>query len=159
MEQDPLVEKLVPDPSELPKVRVLIGWLGRSQREGYWRLYVTPSLDEYLEFREEDIRHNHNLNSNESPLGGTVVWISDAAEILQKSSTATAAEREFLRGEISQAFLPAAGFAIGGRSGPRGGPAAINTWICENQTAGTCTLVLCTKVDECRISREANPCV
>jgi hypothetical protein len=156
MEQDPLIEKLVPDPSEPPRVSILTGWLGRSQRKGYWRLYVTSSLDEYLEFREEDVRHYQSLRTDESPLGGTVVWVREGAEILRTTSTGAATEREFLRGEIARAFL-ARGSTI--PTFPGLPPRAVNTVNCTNPTAGTCTLVLCTRVEECKISREANPCV
>src|SRR3712207_4517435 len=54
--QDPYVEKLRPDPSQPPEaVRILEGFLGESDREGYRRLYFTRELDYYMEFRAEDV--------------------------------------------------------------------------------------------------------
>jgi hypothetical protein len=48
--QHPLVERLKPDPSQPPKkVLVLIGLPGKSDRQGYQRLYLTTKLDYYAE--------------------------------------------------------------------------------------------------------------
>jgi hypothetical protein len=159
LEQDPVVEKLVPDPGEPPKLKVLIGLLGRSPREGYWRLYVTAYLNDYFEFRGDEVVHHQRLEPNQSPLGGTVVWVRATAEILRTSSTPAVTAQEFLQGEIARALFPAAIASATSLAGLRPWLAAVNTWVCTNQTAGTCTLVLCTRVEECRISREANPCV
>ncbi|MQA28219.1 MAG: hypothetical protein GEU82_00060 [Luteitalea sp.] len=157
--QDSVVEKLVPDPAAPPKLKVLIGLLGRSSREGYWRLYTTAYLNDYFEFPGDQVRHHQRLATNQSPLGGTVVWVSAEAEVLRTTSTPAAAAQEFLQGEVARALSPATNLSVGGIGGMRPWLAAVNTWVCTNQTAGTCTLVLCTRVDECRISREANPCV
>jgi hypothetical protein len=158
LKQDPVVEKLVVDPENPPKLKVLIGLLGRSAREGYWRIYVTAYLNDYFEFREDEICHHQRLESDQSPLGGTIVWVNAAAEISRTSAAPSGAAVEFLQGEILRAPLArtiGSSLAVWGMR-PWG---AVNTWICVNQTAGTCTLVLCTKVEECGISREANPCV
>ena len=52
--QDPLVERLRPDPTR-PAVRVLTfdGLAGRSDRPGYRRLYLSSSVDRYIEVRAE----------------------------------------------------------------------------------------------------------
>jgi hypothetical protein len=58
---DPLVEKLVPDPCQPSTPTVaLLGLLGRSSREGYWRLYFSSGLKRYAEFKEEDVLHSMN---------------------------------------------------------------------------------------------------
>ena len=55
LKQDSLVEKSVPNPTQVPNVRVLRGFLGQASRPGYWRLYLTPQLNEYVELSENDI--------------------------------------------------------------------------------------------------------
>jgi hypothetical protein len=159
LQQDAVVEKLVPEPASPPNLKVLIGLLGRSPREGYWRIYVSAYLSEYFEFRSEDVCHHQRLEPDQSVLGGTIVWVKDTAEIARGSSIAADTAQEFLQGEIARAMFSAARAPGAVLGGSRPWLAAVNTWVCQNQTAGTCTLVLCTRVDECRISREANPCV
>jgi len=159
LEQDSVVEKLVPDPAEPAKLKVLIGLLGRSAREGYWRLYVTAYLDEYFEFHGREVCHHQRLEPNQSPLGGTIIWVRATAEILRTKSTPATTAQEFLQGEIARASSLAAIASPASFGGLRPWLGAVNTWVCGNQTAGTCTLVACTRVEECMISREANPCV
>lgn len=55
IEQDPLVDRLRPDPTSAPPAYlVLEGLAGRSARDGYARLYFSTALNYYAEFRSED---------------------------------------------------------------------------------------------------------
>ena len=54
--QDPLVERLRPDPAQPAEpTKTLSGLLGDSDRPGNRRLYFTAELDYYAEFRVEDV--------------------------------------------------------------------------------------------------------
>src|SRR5215207_11283373 len=65
------VERIRPDPSEPPeRVRILEGLLGDSDREGYRRLYFTPELDYYAEFRAEDVLFSEPIPSDQPPFLG-----------------------------------------------------------------------------------------
>jgi hypothetical protein len=69
--QDPLVERLRPDPSEPPQpVIVLEGLLGDSDREGYRRLYLTRALDYYAEFRAADVIDIATIEPDQPPFLG-----------------------------------------------------------------------------------------
>jgi len=69
--QDPYVEKLRPDPSQPPEaVRILEGFLGESDREGYRRLYFTRELDYYMEFRAEDVVFTERIPPDQPPFLG-----------------------------------------------------------------------------------------
>jgi hypothetical protein len=105
LEQDKLVELLAPDASQLPDLRALIGFLGRSTRQGYWRLYSTLVLDEYVEFSETDVVHAHVVNRNHGKLGGTVVWLRRHANLQQTRTISREAQADFLHGDIAAAFL------------------------------------------------------
>lgn len=69
--QDPHVERFRPDPSQ-PAERplVLSGLLGRSDRPGYTRLYLTRDLDYYVEFRSEDVIFSEPIPADEAPMRG-----------------------------------------------------------------------------------------
>ena len=54
--QDPHVERFRPRPDEPPQPRIaLSGLLGDSDRPGHRRLYLTASLDYYVEFKIDDV--------------------------------------------------------------------------------------------------------
>jgi hypothetical protein len=54
--QDPIVERLRPDPAQQPEPTVtMAGFRGDSDRPGFRRLYFTRGLDYYAEFRDEDV--------------------------------------------------------------------------------------------------------
>jgi len=98
---DKLVERLVPDASQLPDVRVLVGFLGKSTGERHWRLYLTPTLSEYVEFAENDVVHSHSFDSDDNRLGGTAVWVKREANLRHTRSASREAQADFLRGAIS----------------------------------------------------------
>jgi hypothetical protein len=81
LRQDELIKDLIPDPTALPDVRVLTGFVGRSPREGYWRLYFTLELNSYVEFPAGAVLCSKSLRTALNPLGGTTVWIDRDAKL------------------------------------------------------------------------------
>ena len=70
--QDPFVDKVRPDPSLPPQpTRALAGLLGDSDRPGFRRIYFTRELDNYAEFRAEDM-----MSSRRSPRKSLRSWDS-----------------------------------------------------------------------------------
>jgi hypothetical protein len=76
--QDPLVDRLRPDPSQPPEpTRTLQGLLGDSDRPGFRRLYFTPELDCYGEFRVEDVISFADIPPDQAPfLGDSATRVS-----------------------------------------------------------------------------------
>jgi hypothetical protein len=69
--QHPLVENLKPDPSQpARKSVVLTGLPGKSDRQGYQRLYLTTKLDYYAEFLTRDILNADVIPADRSPFPG-----------------------------------------------------------------------------------------
>jgi len=100
LDQDELVESLVPDPSDVAELKMLFGWLGRSAREGCWRLYLSPELDHYVEVREDDVLHARRLMETESPTGGTILWARRNAPLREIRTGSVQAQASFLAGDI-----------------------------------------------------------
>ena len=80
---DDLAAELVPDPTKLPDLVVLRGYLGKSTRAGFSRLYVDLSFSEFVEVADEDILAKRSLPANQDPLGGTVLWVKRSATLLR----------------------------------------------------------------------------
>lgn len=96
-----LVEKLTADSTRLTPSRMLTGYLGKTTQEGRWRLYLTPELDESVEFSENDVLHSQTLPDD--ALERTAVWIKQEAS-LQYTQTVSA-QADFLQGDITSGFL------------------------------------------------------
>ena len=101
LEQDPLVDALVPDPGQgPPNATVLEGYLGKSTTEDAWRLYLTRELDRYVELTEGEILH-----TQPRPDDGTRVWVRrDLSLEVQRVQTAQV-QAEFLGGALARARL------------------------------------------------------
>ncbi|MER5337093.1 hypothetical protein [Micromonospora sp. NPDC002717] len=70
--QDPLVERLRPDPSRPPEVGLTVsGLLGDSDRPGHRRLYLTKGLDYFIEFSVSDVLDSSRIPSEKAPFLGT----------------------------------------------------------------------------------------
>lgn len=101
MKPDALVKHLLPDPLQHADLRVLAGFLGKSQRKGHWRMYQTPTLDAHVEFAEEDVVHSHSSDDAGNKLGGTVVWLKRDANIVHSQSSSREAQADFVKGAIT----------------------------------------------------------
>jgi len=103
--QDELVQLLVPDPARrVAESHIIKGWVGKSAREGYWRLYPTPELDEFIEIAEDDILLQRPVDQSISPLGGSVLVIKATAELHSMGSTSVDARNAMLHGDITNDF-------------------------------------------------------
>lgn len=70
-EQDPFVDRLRPEPSTPPaEVATLEGLAGKSDRDGWARIYFNTSLTFYAEFRREDIAYTEPIPPEQSPMQG-----------------------------------------------------------------------------------------
>lgn len=102
LKQDRLVEKLLLDLSqEHPDVRILVGYVGRSSQPEYWRLYLTPVLDVYVEIPQDAIVHSQSLANEQNPMGGTMLWVKhDTDVVLCRRTNLRQRQGQFLSGEI-----------------------------------------------------------
>ena len=105
LKQDEVIARLVPDPADSPDVVAMVGFLGKSSRPRFWRLYHTLDLKNYVEIAEDDIVHSQSLTTELQRLGGTIIWIKSGARLKYSRSESGLAEAEFMKGEITREFL------------------------------------------------------
>ena len=108
LKQDPLVEQLAPDPADPQATIQLRGWLGKGVKEGSWRLYLTPQLDEYVQFQDKDIVHTQPIAPEQSPLGGTVIWLVAGTSLQHTRVVTRQLQADFLSGGITANFMTGA---------------------------------------------------
>ena len=83
-------------------IRLTGRFLGNSEREGYFRLYLTEQMDRYLEFSKEG-----TLEAERFPSGRLVVWLKSDTKVVEVACR-----------PVSDDFLSG---AIAGRRRGRGG--------------------------------------
>jgi hypothetical protein len=102
--QQDALRDLVGDPAGLD-VFVYVGFVGRSQRTGHWRLYLNPEWSDYLEFHSDDVVFARALEPAGHPLGGTFVWLRRDANVLRTQRTSREAQKDFLNGDLLRGWL------------------------------------------------------
>jgi len=94
------VSQVVKDPKSPPDVLLLQGFPGASSEKGHTRLYFDPQLTGYVEIPDDAILHSRELDSDQSPLGGSYVWIKRDAQVLQGGAGTGRIKAAFLEGPI-----------------------------------------------------------
>ena len=139
LRQDDVVGRVVRDPTNVDAKKLVGLFLGNSNREGCWRLYLTAGFDHYVEFRKED-----TLDGERFPSGRIVVWVKAGTRVQETRTESMPVE--FLQGTIQYRHLPGvmgAGLrqtlAMGseGCLGPRYDPPS-GQWYCGTLSKGPC---------------------
>ena len=104
---DDFVSKVVPDPKQPANALLLFGYIGASSEADQVRLYFDPRLEDWIDIRRESILYAKALDSDQSQLGGSLVWIPRDAEITHGAVGAGQLKARFLEGRLQKAFLEA----------------------------------------------------
>jgi len=115
LDPDKLIKNLVNDPSKVPNLKMLSGYLGNSNQDKFWRLYLTPELNEFIEIPEEEVVHYKRLEDDQSPLGGTILWVKNDTTLRYTRAESSDVQAKFLEGEITSSFL--SGVSMGSNIG------------------------------------------
>lgn len=106
---DDFVGRVVTDPANPPNAVLLQGFVGASDAEDHVRVYTDPSLASYVDVPAASILHSERLPAEQSPLGGSLLWVDRSAQLRPPATAAPqAAAADFLRGPIQAALGPAA---------------------------------------------------
>jgi hypothetical protein len=111
--RDGFVGRVVQDPRQPPNALLLTGFVGDSAEEGHLRLYSDPSLAQYVDVPEEAVLHSEPLPMDQSPLGGSHLWVRSDAKLLPQGGGAQQQQAGFLGGQLLQEQLGGAA-ALGG---------------------------------------------
>jgi hypothetical protein len=131
---DEIADRVVRDQKE-GLIRLTGRFLGNSEHEGHYRLYLTEQMDRYLEFSKEG-----TLEAERFPSGKLVVWLQAGTKVVEVARRSVS--EEFLSGAIGagtsrrprglmRTMMAAAGDGCGPSS-------AIPANCPDTQTAFTC---------------------
>jgi len=101
---DELIRRLVSDPTKVPNLIVLVGFLGRNSRpgeadDGKLRLYLSPQLNDYITFDRTDLVHREPPPDG-SPVAGSIVWLKRDATVQRTRIESHQLQAEFLLGNM-----------------------------------------------------------
>ena len=114
LKHDALVSRIVGDPAKPADTIWLTGFLGPSSEDGHTRVYSDPSFETYVDVPTDAIIHTEPLPKDQSPLGGSYVWLKKDAEVLHGKVGTERKKAKFLEGPIQAAFAAQAGAAAPG---------------------------------------------
>lgn len=100
LQQDELIDDLIPDPSQHEPVTALSGFLGKSTQADHWRLYLTPELDQYVEIPENAILRTKPSPASRPTLAGSIVWVRASTPLVYKRISSIQIQAEFLQGRL-----------------------------------------------------------
>jgi hypothetical protein len=160
---DEFVGRIVQDPNEPPSVTLLSGYLGSASEEGHVRVYLDEELCRYVEIPEKAIRHTQELSPEQSPLGGSLVWIDRDAEVVHGAAGSERRKATFLEGRIAEDYMGGGSDYLSGgittqtrecvgppptSVGPSCGPSRLRPCIPQTEIPGcrTRTGIYCTRL-------------
>ena len=154
--EDRLVSQVVRDPSS-PRAKLVSGYLGKSARRNYWRIYLTLDFSEYVEVAAKDILHTESLGTPNA--SGSWVWIKGDAKLEHVKPDSESTEAQFLKGSIASRYIANSLFGNFGRTGLASGFGLAKTFsVTECATcptddgAHTCVPAVCTLATSCLTS-------
>jgi hypothetical protein len=110
---DEFTTRVIPDPNSPPDVLLLAGFLGASSQPGQTRVYWDASLSSYVDVDTADIVNTEPLPKEQSPLGGSYIWVKRSAQVSVGSAAGRSAKGKFFEGPLMTAFGGAFGTAAG----------------------------------------------
>lgn len=101
---DPFVAKIVTDPKQHVDTSLLQGYLGSSSEDNSTRIYLDPALSQYMDVPNEQIIHVEPLPKDQSPLGGSFIWLRKDAEVVTGKAGGQRRKSTFLEGSLQAEY-------------------------------------------------------
>jgi hypothetical protein len=105
---DDFIAKVVADPANPPNAVLMEGFIGASDADDHIRVYSDPSLASYVDVPSASILHSVKLPAEQSPLGGSMLWVDAGAVLRPQVATRQATAADFLQGPIQEQLGAAA---------------------------------------------------
>ena len=132
LRSDPLVQKLVPNPTQHAPSVMFVGFVGEGALPGMWRLYLGPELSDYIEFSGEDVVHTEPVSAEQSSLGGSSVWLRSGTNVRYTHISSKQVQADFLQGAITSTFMSGSAPTLQARTArAASGVACTRNYVCS----------------------------
>lgn len=103
---DELPKRLIVDGEKIEDVIMVYGFVGEGPEEDSITFYLDPLLKTSVVIKDEDIIHDVNITKTHSAIGGTIIWIKNAATYLQGNTSSQSQQdaQQFFQGDIYQQY-------------------------------------------------------
>lgn len=121
LRMDEFVAKAVPDPKNAGATQLVSGFLGASPEPDHTRIYWDASLSTYVDVKTADIFHSEPLPKEQSPLGGSYIWLKRDGQVSFGSAAGQSKKAKFFEGPLMTAYGGQFGAAVETGMAPMGG--------------------------------------
>jgi hypothetical protein len=101
---DEFIAKVVPDPKKPGEALLVTGFLGASSEPEHTRIYWDASLSSYVDAETADILHAEPLGKEQSPLGGSCIWLKRDAQVFFGSAGGQRTQGKFFQGPLMATY-------------------------------------------------------
>jgi hypothetical protein len=101
---DDVTAKVVADPKNAGDAVLATGFLGDSSDSNHIRIYWDASMASYIDVAAEDIIHTEPLPKEQSPLGGSYIWLKRSAFGLSAGQGGNPMTGRFFEGPLMAAY-------------------------------------------------------
>ncbi|MEM6718586.1 MAG: hypothetical protein AAF611_04710 [Bacteroidota bacterium] len=113
---DTLPKLLLKDGVAVADLSMIYGFVAEGTTEDNITFYLDPSLQRSVVINDEDIVHHVKVTKAQNPIGGTVIWVKNAASYLQENQPQIQQEpqqetqsqqyaEQFFQGDIYQQYV------------------------------------------------------
>ena len=103
---DAFVKAVRPDPKSTENTVYLEGFIGESSVSNHFRLYSDASLNDFVEIPTDAVIHSIAHSKEESPLGGSKLWVKqDAIYTYGNPAMTNRPQGSFLDGDLYQGYM------------------------------------------------------
>jgi hypothetical protein len=102
---DEFVKKVKPDAGSTDDpISILAGYIGESPVEGHVRLYYDERLNRFTDIPKSAIVFSQQFSKEESPLGGSKLWIKRSGMAASTAQTPAASQKNYLAGDLYETY-------------------------------------------------------
>ncbi|MCH2195316.1 hypothetical protein [Kordia sp.] len=106
---DELPKRLLKNDATVEDLLMVYGFVGEGTEEDNITFYLDPALKTSFIVKDEDIVHHVKVTKSQNPIGGTVIWIKNAASYTQGNQAQNQAQTQqnaaqFFQGDIYQQY-------------------------------------------------------
>jgi len=107
MTTNSFVDVIVKDPANPPKVKLVVGYLGKAASAGLVRIYTNPELSEHIDVPEGAVLHT--LEVPDDHFGAQYIWIDRDAEVTVRDTSRSELKTRFMAGPLAESAADSGG--------------------------------------------------